>query len=51
MIEWMHSLAGALTELIIGLTGVGGNALMAPILLFKSGIVVVMFLAGLKLVL
>jgi uncharacterized protein len=33
MIEWSHSLAGALTGLIIGLTGVGGGAIMAPILL------------------
>jgi len=33
MIEWTYSLAGGLTGLIIGLTGVGGGALMAPILL------------------
>jgi len=33
MIEWTHSLAGALTGLVIGLTGVGGGAIMAPILL------------------
>lgn len=33
MIEWTHSLAGALTGFVIGLTGVGGGALMAPILL------------------
>ena len=40
MIEWSHSLAGALTGLIIGLTGVGGGALMAPILLLVFDIAI-----------
>ncbi len=33
MIDWSFSLAGALTGFIVGLTGVGGGALMTPILL------------------
>jgi len=33
MIDWTFSLAGAVTGLVIGLTGIGGGALMAPILL------------------
>lgn len=32
-IEWAP-LAGAIVGLVVGLTGVGGGALMAPILLF-----------------
>lgn len=40
MIEWSYSLAGALTGLIIGLTGVGGGALMAPILLLVFDIAI-----------
>lgn len=38
MIEVSYILAGALTGLIVGLTGVGGGALMTPILLFFFGV-------------
>lgn len=33
MIDWHFSLAGAFTGFVVGLTGVGGGALMTPILL------------------
>lgn len=33
IIDWTFTLAGAFTGLVIGLTGIGGGALMAPILL------------------
>ena len=36
-LEWAP-LAGALVGLIVGLTGVGGGALMAPILLVGFGL-------------
>lgn len=38
MIDWLYTLAGAFTGFIIGLTGVGGGALMTPILLLFFGI-------------
>ena len=38
MIDGAYSLAGALTGFIVGLTGVGGGALMTPILLLFFGI-------------
>jgi uncharacterized membrane protein YfcA len=36
--NWMQSLAGALTGLLVGLTGVGGGSLMTPILLLLFGV-------------
>jgi hypothetical protein len=36
--HWMEVLAGALTGLIVGLTGVGGGALMTPLLLLVFGV-------------
>lgn len=38
MIDLSYALAGALTGLIVGLTGVGGGALMTPILLLVFGV-------------
>lgn len=38
MIDFSYALAGALTGLIVGLTGVGGGALMTPILLLVFSI-------------
>jgi hypothetical protein len=38
MIDSSYALAGAATGLLVGLTGVGGGALMTPILLFFFGI-------------
>ena len=38
MIDISYSLAGAFTGLVVGLTGVGGGALMTPILLLFFGI-------------
>ena len=38
MIDYSYSLAGALTGLIVGLTGVGGGALMTPLLLLFFGV-------------
>ncbi len=38
MIDWSFTLAGALTGFVIGLTGVGGGALMTPILLLVFGV-------------
>lgn len=38
MIDWTFAAAGAFTGLIVGLTGVGGGALMTPILLLVFGI-------------
>lgn len=38
MIDWTYSLAGALTGFVVGLTGVGGGALMTPILLLVFGV-------------
>jgi uncharacterized membrane protein YfcA len=36
--EWSHVAAGALTGFVVGLTGVGGGALMTPILLLVFGV-------------
>ena len=38
MIDAAYALAGALTGLAVGLTGVGGGALMTPILLLFFGV-------------
>lgn len=38
MIDISYALAGALTGFVVGLTGVGGGALMTPILLFFFGV-------------
>jgi len=38
MIDIAYALAGALTGFIVGMTGVGGGALMTPILLFFFGV-------------
>lgn len=38
MIDWVYSLAGALTGFVVGLTGVGCGALMTPILLLVFGV-------------
>lgn len=38
MIDWSYAVAGALTGFVVGLTGVGGGALMTPILLLVFGI-------------
>lgn len=38
MIDLAYSAAGALTGLVVGLTGVGGGALMTPILLLVFGV-------------
>ena len=38
MIDSSYVLAGALTGFVVGLTGVGGGALMTPILLLFFGI-------------
>ncbi len=38
MIDGAYALAGALTGLVVGLTGVGGGALMTPILLLVFGV-------------
>jgi uncharacterized membrane protein YfcA len=38
MISWDYSAAGAVTGFLVGLTGVGGGALMTPILLLVFGI-------------
>ncbi|MEP6782936.1 MAG: sulfite exporter TauE/SafE family protein [Acidobacteriota bacterium] len=37
-VEPLHVLAGALTGLVVGLTGVGGGALMTPLLLLWFGV-------------
>lgn len=36
--DWMLVAAGALTGLLVGLTGVGGGALMTPLLLLVFGV-------------
>lgn len=36
--DWMLTCAGALTGLLVGLTGVGGGALMTPLLLLVFGV-------------
>lgn len=38
MIDFSYALAGALTGFVVGLTGVGGGALMTPILLLVFGV-------------
>lgn len=38
MIDWSYSLAGVFAGLLIGLTGVGGGALMTPLLLLVFGV-------------
>ena len=38
MIDYAYAAAGALTGLVVGLTGVGGGALMTPILLLFFGV-------------
>ena len=38
MIDGSYALAGALTGFVVGLTGVGGGALMTPILLLFFGV-------------
>ncbi|MDE1943638.1 MAG: sulfite exporter TauE/SafE family protein, partial [Betaproteobacteria bacterium] len=38
MIDWSYTAAGAVTGFMVGLTGVGGGALMTPILLLFFGI-------------
>ena len=38
MIDVSFALAGALTGFVVGLTGVGGGALMTPILLIVFGV-------------
>ncbi len=38
MIDWQFALAGAVTGFVVGLTGVGGGALMTPILLLFFGV-------------
>ena len=38
MIDLSYTLAGALTGFVVGLTGVGGGALMTPILLIVFGV-------------
>lgn len=38
MLDWMYVGAGAITGFVVGLTGVGGGALMTPILLLLFGI-------------
>ena len=38
MIDFAYALAGALTGFIVGLTGVGGGALMTPVLLIFFGV-------------
>ena len=38
MMDGAYTLAGALTGFVVGLTGVGGGALMTPILLLVFGV-------------
>ena len=38
MIDNAYTVAGALTGFVVGLTGVGGGALMTPILLLFFGV-------------
>ena len=38
MIDWSYTAAGALTGFLVGMTGVGGGALMTPILLLFFGV-------------
>jgi len=37
--DWLHAIAGLFVGLMVGLTGVGGGSLMAPILILLFGIV------------
>lgn len=36
--DWMHAFAGAVVGLLVGLTGVGGGALMTPLLVLLFGV-------------
>jgi uncharacterized protein len=36
--DWSYSAAGALTGFVVGMTGVGGGALMTPLLLLVFGV-------------
>ncbi len=36
--DWMHTLAGFLVGMLVGMTGVGGGALMTPILVLLFGV-------------
>lgn len=36
--DWLHGLAGLLVGVLVGLTGVGGGSLMAPILILLIGV-------------
>ena len=38
MIDLSYAVAGALTGLVVGVTGIGGGALMTPILLIFFGV-------------
>jgi len=38
MVNWPQALAGALTGLLVGLTGVGGGSLMTPLLVLLFGV-------------
>ena len=38
MIDLPYAIAGALTGFVVGLTGVGGGALMTPVLLIFFGV-------------
>ena len=37
MMDWLHTLAGLLVGIVVGMTGVGGGALMTPILVLLFG--------------
>lgn len=37
--DWLHSLAGCFVGLLVGMTGVGGGALMTPLLVLIFGVV------------
>jgi len=37
--DWLHAIAGLFVGLMVGLTGVGGGSLMAPILILLFGVV------------
>jgi uncharacterized membrane protein YfcA len=36
--DWMHTVAGFIVGIVVGLTGVGGGALMTPILILMFGV-------------
>mgnify|MGYP001405741189 CR=1 FL=1 len=35
--DWLHAVAGLFVGLMVGMTGVGGGSLMAPILILLFG--------------